>query len=149
MKKRSADQQPWMAPDDYGRSIRPGLGVNLLVKDVSAAVRFAEQVLGATATYSDADFAVLRAAGSEWMLHADHTYVDNVLTGILDGAETRGAGIELRLYGVDPDSAESAARDGGWTVLSGAIDKPHGLREAVLIDDDGYVWVPGVALPKS
>lgn len=146
MKKRPADQTPWMAADDYGRSIRPGLGINLLVRDVAASVRFAETVLGATATYADADFAVLRAVGAEWMLHGDHTYLDNPLTGIVAGAETRGAGVEIRLYGADPDIAEKAARDGGWTVLAGAIDKPHGLREAVLVDDDGYVWVPGTAI---
>ena len=147
MKKRAADQEPWMAADDYGRSLRPGLGINLLVRDVAASVRFAEQVLGATATYADADFAAMRGAGSEWMYHADHTYSDNPVTGIIQNTETRGAGVELRLYGIDPDKAEQAARDGGWTVLAGAIDKPHGLREAVIIDDDGYVWVPSVALP--
>ena len=138
-----------MAADDYGRTLGPGLGVNLLVRDVAASVRFAEQVLGATPTYADADFAVLRAAGSEWMVHADHTYLDNPVIGIVTDIEARGAGIELRLYGIDPDTAEQAARDGGWTVLAGAIDKPHGLREAVLIDDDGYVWVPGTALAKE
>ncbi len=147
MKKRPADQTPWMAADDYGRSLRPGLGVNLLVRDVAAAVKFAETVLGATATYADEDFAVLRAVGSEWMVHADHTYLDNPMTGVIDGVEARGAGVELRLYGIDPDTAEAAARDGGWTVLAGSMDKPHGLREAVLIDDDGYLWVPGVAIP--
>ena len=149
MKKRPADQDPWMAADDFGRTLGPGLGVNLLVRDVAASVRFAEQVLGATPTYADADFAVLRAAGSEWMVHADHTYLDNPVIGIVTDIEARGAGIELRLYGIDPDTAEQAARDGGWTVLAGAIDKPHGLREAVLIDDDGYVWVPGTALAKE
>ncbi len=147
MKKRPADQTPWMAADDYGRSLRPGLGVNLLVRDVAAAVKFAETVLGATSTYADEDFAVLRAVGSEWMVHADHTYLDNPMTGVIQGVEARGAGVELRLYGIDPDTAEAAARDGGWTVLAGSMDKPHGLREAVLIDDDGYVWVPGVAIP--
>ena len=59
------------------------------------------------------------------------------------------AGAELRAYGVDPDKAETAARDGGWTVLAGAEDKPHGLREAVILDDDGYAWVPGVAIYPS
>ncbi len=146
MKKRAADQIPWMSPPDYGRSLGPGLGINLLVREVAPAVRFATEVLGATATYADEDFAVMRLAGSEWMLHADHTYRDNPLIGIVQGAETRGAGVEIRLYGIDPDVAEGAARAGGWTVLSGALDKPHGLREAVLIDDDGYVWVPGVQL---
>jgi hypothetical protein len=50
MKKRPPDQVPWMSPPDYGRSLRPGLGVNLLVRDVAGAVRFAIEVLGASAT---------------------------------------------------------------------------------------------------
>ena len=149
MKKRPADTEPWMDADDYGRQLRPGIGINLLVRDVAASVRFAEQVLGATVTYADVDFAVLRAVGSEWMVHADHTYLDNPMTGVIDGIEARGAGVELRLYGIDPDNAEKAARDGGWTVLAGAMDKPHGLRESVLIDDDGYVWVPGTPLDQD
>jgi hypothetical protein len=57
--------------------------------------------------------------------------------------------VELRLYGCDPDTAEAAARKGGWTVLTGAMDKPHGLRECIILDDEGYCWVPGVALPKD
>ena len=149
MKKRAPDQVPWMSPPDYGRSLPSGLGINLLVRDVAGAVRFATEALGATATYADDDFAVLRLVGAQWMVHADHTYLDNRLTGIVAGAETRGAGVELRLYGVDPDEAERAARAGGWTVLAGAMDKPHGLREAVLVDEDGYVWVPGVALASD
>jgi uncharacterized glyoxalase superfamily protein PhnB len=146
MKKRMPDQIPWMSAPDYGRSLRPGLGVNLLVRDVAGSVRFATEALGATATYADKDFAVLRLVGAEWMVHADHTYLDNPVSGIVAGVEARGAGIELRLYGVDPDAAEQRARAGGWTVLSGAIDKPHGLREAILIDDEGYVWIPAMPL---
>ena len=134
---------------DFGRQLRPGIGINLLVRDVAASVRFATEVLGATATYADEDFAVLRAAGSEWMVHADHTYSDNPLAGVVEGMEARGAGIELRLYGIDPDQAAANARAGDWTVLAGAMDKPHGLREAVIVDDEGYVWVPGTPLAKN
>ena len=65
------------------------------------------------------------------------------------GVEARGQGLELRLYGVDPDRAEAIARQRGALVLSGALDKEHGLREAYIVDDDGYVWVPSVALPAS
>lgn len=144
MKKRSPDKTPWMDPPVYGRTLRPGLGVNLLVRDVAKAVRFATEALGATVTYWDEDFAVLRLVGAEWMVHADHAYADNPLSGVVAGIEGRGAGVELRLYGVDPDQAEARARAGGWTVLAGAMDKPHGLREAVIVDDEGYVWVPGV-----
>jgi hypothetical protein len=31
-------------------------------------------------------------------------------------------------------------------VLAGTMDKPHGLRECILIDDDGYAWVPGTPI---
>jgi catechol 2,3-dioxygenase-like lactoylglutathione lyase family enzyme len=149
MKKRAPDQTPWMPAPDYGRSLKPGLGVNLLVKNVSAGVKFATEVLGATVTYADDDFAVLRGTTAEWMLHADHTYSDNPVRGLVQGNEGRGAGVELRLYGCDPDMAEAAARKGGWTVLAGSMDKPHGLRECVILDDEGYCWVPGVPLPRE
>lgn len=148
MKLRPDDQAPWMSAPEFGRSLRPGIGFNLLVTDVARTVDFSATVLGATAAYQDADFAVLRACGSEWMLHADHAYRDNPLSGIVEGVEGRGAGVELRLYGCDPDQAEAEARHGGWTVLAGAMDKPHGLRECLILDDDGYAWAPGIALPK-
>ena len=50
-------------------------------------------------------------------------------------------------YGVDPDRAEAAARRLGFTVLAPAADKPHGLREAFILDLDGYLWVPDLPRP--
>ena len=97
--------------------------------------------------HSAPDFAAVRGFGAEWMLHADHTYSDHPLRGSLDENLTRGIGAELRLYGRDPDQAEAKARELGYEVLAGALDKPHGLREAYIIDQDGYLWVPGVPLP--
>ncbi len=137
-----------MAPTAFGRTLASGIGINLLVRSVEATVRFAEQVLGATTTYADPDIAVFRCVGGQWMVHADHTYRDHPMTGVISGIEARGAGAEIRLYGLDPDACEKAARDGGWTVLDGAMDKPHGLREAYIIDDDGYVYVPGTPLAE-
>lgn len=131
---------PWVPADAFGRTLK-GFGVNLLVRDINASVVFATRVLGADVIYKDADFAVLRRDGAQWLLHADHTYEDNPLHGFVAGDAARGAGVELRLYDCDPDAAEAAARAGGHTVLAGATDKPHGLREAYLLDDDGYCWV--------
>jgi uncharacterized glyoxalase superfamily protein PhnB len=92
---------------------------------------------------------MLKLAGADLMFHADHTYRDNALFGVVQGLEGRGAGVELRVYGIDPDAAAARARAGGWTVLAGAADKPHGLRECVILDDEGYAWVPGAALPRT
>jgi uncharacterized glyoxalase superfamily protein PhnB len=147
MKTRPPDMTPWMDAPDYGHTLR-GLGFNIIVRDVARAVKFASEVLGATATYADQDFAAMRLGGGEFMFHADHTYRDNPLAGVVKDVEARGAGVELRVYGCDPDRAEAAARAGGYTVLAGTIDKPHGLRECILVDEEGYVWVPGIAIPK-
>jgi catechol 2,3-dioxygenase-like lactoylglutathione lyase family enzyme len=137
-KKRTGD--PWMPAVDYGRGLG-GLTVNLLVSDVPASVVFAETVFEATTVYADPDFAVQRLGGAEWMVHADHTYEDHPLSGFVRDLPGRGAGVELRLHGVDPDSAEDRARRAGYTVLAGAADKPHGLREVHILDPDGYCWV--------
>jgi len=142
------DGDPWMPADEYGRSLK-GLGVNLLVQNIERAVRFQKEALGAEVVYADPDFAVLRGFGAEWMLHADHTYSDHPLRGSLRADLARGLGVELRLHGCNPDAAEAKARAMGEVVLAGAMDKPHGLREAYLVDPDGYVWVPDVPTAPS
>src|SRR5262249_54936204 len=97
----------FMSADDYGRSLK-GLGVNLVVRDVSRSIAFARNVLGAETIYGDKDFAVLRQgpAGphqAEWMLHADGTYHSHPLPGLLADVQIRGVGVEIRLYHCDPD----------------------------------------------
>jgi uncharacterized glyoxalase superfamily protein PhnB len=141
VKKRTG--QAWMPAARYSESL-VGLGVNLLVADVSVALAFQTEVLGATTAYADADFAAVEGYGSSWCLHADHTYGDHPLSGVVAGLNGRGPGVELRVHGCDPDAAEARAREHGYTVLAGASDRPHGLREAYLIDADGYCWVPDV-----
>lgn len=138
--KRTGD--PWIAPRDHGPTLA-GAGVNLLVADIERARAFVDAVLELELVYTDPDIAVVRYGGSEWLLHADHTYDRHPLRGFVDGLEGRGAGIELRLYRYpDPDAAERRARDHGYVVLQGCADKPHGLRECFLLDADGYCWVP-------
>jgi len=145
MKLRTGD--PWMPAPEYGRSLR-GLGINLLVNSIDEAREFHLEILAAEEVYADRDFAVFRGFGAEWMLHADHTYNDHPLRGSLGPDMARGLGVELRLHGRDPDTAEKAARELGYTVLAGALDKPHGLREAYIVDRDGYLWVPDVPTSK-
>ena len=144
MKLRTGDA--WMPADKYGQSLK-GLTVNLLVRDIDNALVFQREVLGATVVYSDPDIAVVKGFGAEWMLHADHTYDKHPMQNVAAGVSQRGAGTELRLHGRDPDEAEAAAQRLGFQILATATDKEaHGLREAFLIDSDGYVWVPDVHL---
>jgi len=143
MKLRKGD--PWMPAKEYAHTLK-ALTVNLLVRDIEAALRFQQHVLGMEVVYADPDFAVLRGYGAEWMLHADHTYLDHAFGKVTSGTVRRGAGVELRLHGCDPDVAEAAARKNGYQVLAGATIKGHGLREAYLIDADGYTWVPDVPM---
>jgi hypothetical protein len=131
-------------PVAYGRSIPPGLGVNILVENVDRSARFQEEVLGATVLYWEEHFAIMRMADSTWLLHSDWSYRSHELIGVVAGVTARGCGVELRLFGVDPDRAEAAARRRDAIVLAAAADKEHGLREAYIVDDDGYVWVPSV-----
>jgi catechol 2,3-dioxygenase-like lactoylglutathione lyase family enzyme len=136
----------FMSAEEYGRSLK-GLGINLLVRDVARSVAFAKDVLGATVAVADQDFAVLRytqgRTAAEWMLHADGTYHANPLLPLLEDSAVRGLGMEIRLYDCDPDAAVKRALAHGHTVLQEATDKPHGLREAYILDPDGYCWVPG------
>lgn len=129
--------------DAYGRSL-VGFGVNILVSNVATMLAFLREVLSVEAVYAEADFAVCRYQGHQWMLHSDASYHSNPLLALTGDGAIRGAGLELRLYGVDPDVAAGRAEAAGFTVLQPPADKPHGLREAFLAGPDGYVWVPSV-----
>ena len=143
----SSDDTP-MSGADYGRTLK-GVGFNIIVNDVSKAVHFVTEVLGATVFFRTDVFAAMRLHGSDFMFHVPSSYRGNELHSTLVSDAPRGVGIELRCYHVDPDEAEAKARAHGYTVLAGALDKPHGLRECMLLDDDGYVWIPSRHLPKD
>ena len=143
-KKRTVE--PWMSGAEFGRTLPRGVGVNLLVREIDPQATFCRDALGAMVLYSDEDFAAIELAGSVFMLHADHAYEGHPMHGVVNGMDLRGQGVELRVYGVDPDKIEERARRLGYDVLSGSIDKPHGLRECHIIGPDGYVWVPGTAI---
>jgi len=137
----------WMPADEYGRAL-PKFSVNLLVRDVSRSLSFYEQVLGGTVRYGDADFAALALNGVEFMLHADHAYDHHPLYTRLQSREKRGTGAELRVMGIDPDSLQKRAEAAGAIILQPVADFPHGWRDIILEDPDGYIWAAGVPLKK-
>ena len=89
------------------------------------------------------DFAIMTYEGAVFQLHSDGTFGAHPLLGLLPEAGARGAGIEIRLYETDPDaSATRAEAAEGAIVLQAPADKPHGLRECVILCPNGYAWVP-------
>ena len=142
---QKSTREPWMPADDYGRSL-PAFTVNLLVADVARSVAFYRDVLGADVRHADEDFAALRFRNLDFMLHADHTYDKHPWHARLVSGAGRGLGTELRLLHVDPDAFEARAHAHGATVVLSTADKPHGWREAMVADPDGYVWAVGVPI---
>src|SRR5690348_14515354 len=140
--------EAFMPADEYGRGMRP-FSVNLLVRDIQASLSFYERVLGAAARYVDADFAVLKLLYFEFLLHADHTYDCHPLSERLKAPGLRGTGAELRVLGIDPDSLEKRARAAGVTIIQTTRDFPHGWRDVMVADPDGYIWAVGVPTTKE
>ena len=137
---------PWKTPLEYGRTLT-GLTMNLIVRNVAASLPFYRDVLGLTVHYADVDFAALELADAKIQLHADHTYDHQPWAARLADRSKRGFGAEIRIMGVDPDAAERRAREHRVSVLSGSKDWPHGWRDVVLEDPDGYTFAVGIALP--
>ena len=143
VKKRKTE--PWMSAADYGRTLS-GLSVNLIVRDIARSSPFYTGVLQLRLLYSDEDFAAFERDGVRLQLHADHTYADMPWASRLREDSRRGLGAEIRILGIDPDAAEKRARDGGFTVAVSVRDWPHGWRDCVLEDPDGYTFAVGVPL---
>lgn len=133
-----------VTPDAFGRSLT-GIGLNLLTRDVRGLAGFLVAVMGATAHRLSDDFAIIRHGGMMLQLHADATYADHPLPGLLPETAPRGGGVQVYLFGVDPDAAIARAEAAGHVVLEAARDKPHGLREATILGPGGYAFSPAVA----
>jgi len=126
----------------FGRSLR-GLGLNLLVADVDRARQFHQAVFGWEAFQPTRDFAILRRpdGSAVLQLHADHTYHANPLAGLPPEARPPGPAAAPRPFDVAPDRAAAQVSAAGGMILQPPTNKPHGLREAYILDPDGYCWV--------
>ena len=136
-----------MPADEYGRSL-PSFSINLISANLERAIPFYRDVLGAKIVFSDPDFVALELNGTAFMIHADHTYDRHPWYSRLTGKAERGLGAEIRIFGVDPDAVEARARARGAAILQPAQDKPHGWREVIVADPDGYAWGVGRAIKR-
>jgi uncharacterized glyoxalase superfamily protein PhnB len=61
----------------------------------------------------------------------------------------RGLGAELRLFGVNSEEVEARAKQHGARLLQPVAEKPHGWRDVIVEDPDGYAWAIGVPTKKD
>ena len=134
-----------VSADAFGRSLK-GVGVNLLAQDVPALAGFLEGIFGLSVHRLSADFAIARHETALFQLHRDGTYGAHPLLGLVPELPPRGGGVQIYLFGVNPDDAVARADVAGAIVLERPRDKPHGLREATILSPDGYAFSPAIAL---
>ncbi|MBL4627230.1 MAG: glyoxalase [Roseicyclus sp.] len=132
-----------ISADDFGRSLT-GLGVNLLTRDVRGLAAFLTDVFGLTAHHLSDDFAIVIHGDAIFQLHSDATYHGNPLPQLIPENPPRGGGIQLYLFGIDPDEAVTRAEAGCHMAIEQPADKPHGLREATILSPEGYAFTPAV-----
>lgn len=133
-----------VTPEDFGRSLT-GIGVNLLSGDVRALAGFLSDMFGLTVHRLSDDFAIVRHDGMMMQLHSDGTFGGHPLLGLVPESPPRGGGLQLYLFGIDPDAAAKRAEAAGHMVLEQPADKPHGLREATILSPEGYAFSPAIA----
>jgi hypothetical protein len=132
-----------VAPAEFGRSL-DGLGLNLLCRDVRAMAHFLDLTFNLTIHRLTDDFALARHGAVLIQLHRDATFARHPLHALLPEAPPRGLGVQLYLFGIDPDAACARAADAGGVVIEPPADKPHGLREATILSPEGYAFSPAV-----
>ena len=128
---------------EFGRSLR-GVGVNLLCRDVRGMAAFLQSCFGLTISRLSDDFALAAHDTVLIQLHSDGTFANHPLLGLLPENPPRGSGVQLYLFGLDPDTMCARAKAAGGVVIEPPADKPHGLREATILAPEGYAFSPAV-----
>ena len=141
MKLRKKD--PWKSASEYSKDLS-GLTINLLVEDIKHTLQFLQKIIKAKIIYQDPDFAVIEAFGSRWCIHSYHNYGTHPFLNFIKSSKSKALGIELRIIGCDPDRAEERARKENYIILSNSMNKPHGMRECYILDNNGFCWVPSI-----
>ncbi|MDG3041376.1 VOC family protein [Roseicyclus marinus] len=128
---------------ELGRSLT-GVGLNLLSRDVRGLADFLSEVLGLSVHRLSQDFAIIRHGDMMIQLHSDAAFARHPLPGLIPENPPRGGGVQIYLFGIDPDAAIARATTAGHVVLEPARDKPHGLREGTILSPEGYAFSPAI-----
>lgn len=130
-----------VSAEDFGKTLR-GIGLNILVRNVRSTAAFLVDIFDVGVHRLSDDFCIITYGEDVIQLHHDGTYHANPLLNMLPENPPRGVGIEIRFFDSDPDTAVARAQARGDVILQPPTEKPHGLREAYILCDDGYAWVP-------
>lgn len=141
------DYETVPAPD-FGASLR-GIGLNLLCRDVRTTASFLQAVFNMQPHRLSQDFAIMTYGAQVFQLHVDATFASHPLYELLPETPPRGTGVQIYLYDTDPDIAATRAEPAGGILLQPPTNKPHGLRECVILDPDGFAWSPARALTSA
>lgn len=133
-----------VSAEDFGRSLK-GIGVNLLTGDVRRLAAFLEGVFGASVHRLSDDFAIVRHGDVMIQVHGDRTYRAHPLLGLVPESPPRGGGVQLFLFGADPDRAVVRAEAFGGVAIEAPRAKPHGLYEATVLSAEGFAFTAAVS----
>ena len=136
-------KDPWKSASEYSRDLS-GLTVNLLVENINLSIHFLQKIIKAKIIYQDPDFAAIEGFGSRWCIHSYHTYGTHPYLNFIKSSKSKGLEIELRVIGCDPNRVEERARKENYIILSNSMNKPHGMRECYILDNNGFCWVPSI-----
>ncbi len=116
--------------------------VNLIVNDLETSSKFYQEVLGFTNI-----FTMPGPGGKSFLVHLRWLkYADLLIALPRDGREIstpRGNGISLSFQMLDRfngnvDQFAEQAKEKGANIVSGPISQPWNIREATILDPDGY-----------
>lgn len=129
---------------DYG-SVAP----SLIVHDAKAAIRFYEQVFGATPLYN-----LTMPDGS--IAHGEFKIGDTIVMiadenpqwGNKSPQTLGGSPVTLNVMVDDPDATVSKAEGAGATILIPVADHFYGYRSGRIQDPFGHVWIVSKVLEE-
>ena len=104
------------------------------VKDLNESIQFYEEVLQLRKGYVDESMAYF-SFGSDW----NET---TILLHVIDQPEPVEKGIVIELSVDDVVSAITSIKEAGGLVAQEPIDRDWGVKEAVIVDPNGYkLWI--------
>ncbi|MDM8101898.1 MULTISPECIES: VOC family protein [Oceanobacillus] len=104
------------------------------VKDLDRSIAFYKDILHLEQGFTDQSMAFISAGTSE--------HDTTILLHIIDEPEPVEKGMVIEFLVNDVSSAVSSLRNRNVKIIQDPIERPWGVKEAVIADPDGYrIWI--------